>query len=401
MSLEDIDTEQDEMSAAWLRWCDSLRRVPDLVRQLGQENDPRIQAEGYRYLARLATMALERGFESNDRDFPRLMYCQGPARKIGGDCPDAVYRDCGIDGSGCYRISGVRGNAAALVFSLMRDPGLAAREGKSAVAASLTGDELVFDPDGSFDLWLGGPRQSQNWQPLPPDSDRLIIRQFFGALERPEPAQLSIERLDAPTDPPVLSPPDVERALGAAKGFFETIPELWAGELARLYEKQNHLAVLPAEDQGRLQALPSGTPLWGSYCLEADEALLVEFEPPECDYWSLLCGGHWFESLDYRTQVCHLNMDQVEVDRDGVVRAVVAHEDPGVPNWLETGANKQGFLLLRYLGGELAPEPSCRVISLAGLAAELPFPTRSVSAIERAAEREKRRRASDHRVEGI
>jgi hypothetical protein len=94
-------------------------------------------------------------------------------------------------------------------------------------------------------------------------------------------------------------------------------------------------------------------------------------------------------------------MDQVEVDEDGVVRAVVAHEDPGVPNWLETSGYEQGFLLLRYLGNDSAPEPSCRVIPFEKLAAALPFPTRTVSKEERASERRTRRRASDHRAEGI
>jgi hypothetical protein len=401
---EETDAARDEMSEAWLRWCDSLRRVPDLVKKLGQEDDPRIQAEGYRYLARVANMALERGFESFDRDFPRLLYCQGPARKIGGDCPDAVYRDCAVDGRGVFQISGSRGNAAVLIFSLMRNPIQAAQEGKSTVAASYTSSELDFESDGTFDLCFGGESeesQSKNWRPMPPDADRLIVRQFFGSLEAPEPALLAIERLDAPAQVRVLGPVDVEHAMGAAIGFFEHIPEFWAGELDRLYEKDNYVAALPADDQGRLQALPSGTPLWGSYRLAKNEALLVEFTPPACDYWSLLCGGHWFESLDYRTQVCHLNMDQVEVDEDGVVRAVVAHEDPGVPNWLETSGYEQGFLLLRYLGNDSAPEPSCRVIPFEKLAAELPFPTRTVSKEERASERRTRRRASDHRAEGI
>jgi hypothetical protein len=401
MSLDEVEKSEDAMEAAWLRWCDSLRRVPELAKRLGQEDDPRVQAEGYRYLARLANMALERGFESGDRDFPRLLYCQGPARKIGGDCPDAVYRDCAVDGSGRYRVSGLRGNAAVLVFSLMRDPARAASEGKSTVAASFLSAELAFEPDGSFELWLGGEPRSGNWRALPEDSDRLIVRQFFGARESPESARLSIERLDAPAEPSALAPDDVTRALGAAKGFFDFIPEFWAGEFERLCERQNYLAALAPEDQGRLQALPSGTPLWGSFRLEAGEALVIEFEPPVCDYWSLLCGGHWFESLDYRTQVCHLNMDQIEVDEDGVARAVVAHEDPGVPNWLETGGQGEGFLLLRYLGADSTPEPSCRVVQVSELAAELPFRARVVPRSERAEEQLRRRRASDRRVEGI
>ena len=48
---------QDEMSTAWPERYDILRRVPNLVKKLGREDDPRIQAERYRYLARLDNMA--------------------------------------------------------------------------------------------------------------------------------------------------------------------------------------------------------------------------------------------------------------------------------------------------------------------------------------------------------
>ena len=62
------------------------------------------------------------------------------------------------------------------------------------------------------------------------------------------------------------------------------------------------------------------------------------------------------------------NGHQAHVDADGRVRVVVAHVDPGVPNWLDTEGRPIGMVVYRYVGAahEAAadapgscPSPSC------------------------------------------
>ena len=410
----------EEMQTAWDAFCDALRSAPaSLFERAGirspetgegesgsrgkteSEADPRRCAEGYRYLARLAGMALERGFEARDPDAPRLLFSQGPARKIGGDCPDAVYRDCTIDGRGSYLLSGTRGNAASLILSVNRSP-LATAEGKPAIVSSITCDEIEFEPDGRFELWLGGEARTRNWCPLSQDASSVIVRQFFGAREDPEPATLLIERLDAPREVPApLHGDGVVQALGLARAFLGYIPGFWSDEYERLTRRPNRIEALSPEHQARVQALPSGRPLWGHYRLAADEVLLVEVTPPACSYWSLLCGTPWFESLDYRHHACHLDMDQAELDGKGRLQAIVSPRDPGVPNWLDTGGYREGFLLLRWIGTDDAPEPHCRTLPFDSIASFLPENTRRISREERAEERARRRRASDLRFQGL
>jgi hypothetical protein len=49
-------------------------------------------------------------------------------------------------------------------------------------------------------------------------------------------------------------------------------------------------------------------------------------------------------------------------------RLVVAHEDPGLPNWLDTGGEGEGLIFVRYLLPEEQPLPlSTRVVPLAEL----------------------------------
>ena len=394
-------TDHDALAHAWLALCETLRDVPATIERLGTSNEPRARAEGYRHLARLLRMALERGFEGADADHPRLLFAQGPSRKIGGDCPDAVYRDCTLAGGAAYRVFGTRGNAASVVFTINRDPAAAAAADEPVLIDHITSEELCFDADGAFELWLGGEEREGNWRPLPEDAGGLMIRQFFGASEPSVPATLSIERLDGEDDARALSIEDVERAIVSARLFMQHIPQVWSAELRHLLETPNHLAPLAPERQARLQATPGGVPLWGSFRLDPNEALVVEFTPPDSVYWSLMCGGPWFESLDARTQVCHLNMDQAVVDGDGLVRIVVAHQDPGAANWLQTGGHAAGFLLLRYLGDDPAPAARCRVVRHEELRAMLPASTRLATPADRAADLAARRWSSDRRFEGL
>ena len=67
-----------------------------------------------------------------------------------------------------------------------------------------------------------------------------------------------------------------------------------------------------------------------------DEALVVDCDIPESRYWSFhLYSLAWWEALEYGTRVTTRNHTQTRISDDGRIRVVVAHEDPGVANWLD------------------------------------------------------------------
>ena len=69
-----------------------------------------------------------------------------------------------------------------------------------------------------------------------------------------------------------------------------------------------------------------------------------------------------------REQISSLNGWQSRVDPDGVIRLVVAHRDPGVPNWLDTGGHRFGTIFWRYLLPD--PDPTiatCEVVPVDSL----------------------------------
>ncbi|MDP6243412.1 MAG: hypothetical protein QF462_08790, partial [Myxococcota bacterium] len=89
--------------------------------------------------------------------------------------------------------------------------------------------------------------------------------------------------------------------------------------------------------------------------------------PPECEYWNLQIGNHWLESLDFRHYTTHVNHETAVRENDGSVRIVIAHRDPGVPNWLDTAGHARGGLALRWVGAEHPPSPSTRVAEIDSL----------------------------------
>ena len=61
---------------------------------------------------------------------------------------------------------------------------------------------------------------------------------------------------------------------------------------------------------------------------------------------------------------------QLGRNADGTVRIVIAHEDPGLPNYLTTAGHAEGSMLLRWVDADRHPTPACRVVKLASLASE-------------------------------
>ncbi len=54
---------------------------------------------------------------------------------------------------------------------------------------------------------------------------------------------------------------------------------------------------------------------------------------------------------------------------------VVAHQDPGVHNWLDTEGRREGLVTYRWVFSSSAPAPKSRVVKLAELRAQLPAST--------------------------
>lgn len=102
--------------------------------------------------------------------------------------------------------------------------------------------------------------------------------------------------------------------------------------------------------------------------LGSEEALVIEVTPPDCQSWNFQLDNHWMESLDYRYFRVTINKHTARYEPDGSLRIVVAHADPGHPNWIETAEHQQGTMCFRWIRADRHPQPQCKLVKLSELA---------------------------------
>ena len=68
------------------------------------------------------------------------------------------------------------------------------------------------------------------------------------------------------------------------------------------------------------------------------------------------------ESLDYRYYRVWINSHTAQYRKDGSVRIIVAHQDPGVDNWIETVGHYRGTMLFRWVRAKEPPAPRTRIV---------------------------------------
>ena len=120
-------------------------------------------------------------------------------------------------------------------------------------------------------------------------------------------------------------------------------------------DRPNELLTATAAELGAADTTPDNLYMIGTFRLEADEALVIELDPPDTRYWSVTLENIWHECIDARRR--HSSMTNVGAvsDADGKVRIVVAGNDLGVDNWLDTGGRHRGFVIVRWIDNPDAP----------------------------------------------
>jgi hypothetical protein len=350
--------------AAWAEFCDLLKAAGEEVRRLGV-TDPLDIAEGYRMLTRLLRGSLENRLEYGYPAHPELICTCHETIKIVAENPDNLYLGSSIAGRYDYRVWGTRGEARWLSFNTFAAGGFGSGN-RRGTGTTLHEHQLDVAPDGTFELMLSQQPQSGNWLALEPDTTSLAIRQTFLRKGVDRPAELHIERIGAGADaPPPLSPAHLIESLIASAHYVQAITAIGASWAERNAVHPNAFYDAQEDDTRRFKD-PEITWHMAYVSLTTDEALVVEFVPPRCDYWMVAMHNHWMETLDYRYHPVTLNSATATIADDGSVRCVVAHQDPGVPNWLSTAGHERTVLGVRWVGRDIADVvPETRVAPLA------------------------------------
>jgi hypothetical protein len=342
--------------------------------------DPRVvsdqaRAEGLRYLTRILAGGIPLTMEATDPDFPKLVQFLSPAIQFGLPAADCCYHWATVAGGRTYRVSGTRGSAR--LFDIET------RENHMAQLAQWTlldrRADFEIDADGSFEVILSTDERSGNWLRLPDGPGNIVIRQYFYDWLTEEPADLRIECLDAEYPPRPRGTTDVAAGLELLTRWVMTIPAACRHAVEGHYTAPDDALEFVPLDFGWADLLYGK----GHYRCAPDEAVIVEVTPPEAPYWNLQLLSHYWEALDWYDRQTSINGHQAQLDSDGVFRAVIAHTDPGVPNWLDTAGRTDGLLAARYFRAASTPIPCLRTVPLEKLRTELPSDTPQVTPDER------------------
>ncbi len=381
---EDLDS-----GLAWNHLLEAMKRASETVLSDSVSQEPVDMTSGFRHLLVLLGVGIDellrRGLDTVPAVKPSVM---DAAFKWGMECPDCIYVGSALRGTETYRLWGKRGSA--------RYVGLQIMSGMASTFNALL-DDFTLGPDGEFEVILSTEPHEGNWVPLEENATMLVIRHFFYDWEHEVAAELSIEPHSgrAPVGAAASGDPraTLARQLIALGDFLEENLTFFLS--LSVPEEPN--SFLPPLDGAAMGAAAENRPVIGSWRLAPDEALVIEVEPPQGLYWSFSLGNVWWETIDYGNRQSSLNGHQTAVDDDGKVRVVVAHQDPGVANWLDTAGHSGGAIILRCVRTDTAPVPSVEVVPFERLAEKLPDGTRRVSPDQRAAVIQMRREAVSRR----
>ncbi len=369
----------DAMATAWSEFAAALATMGDEIRGGTYPTSERELADGYRYLGRLAVLALQWAVEFGDPDFPAFYRHDDDITKWGGPNVDNRYLRARVRGENTYRITGNAATSHGFVLQLNEGD---MQYDEHGVYGELWGDQLEKNPDGSFELIVSAERHEGNWLPLHPDARIISIREYFNDWATDTPGWFTISCVETAGRAPVPLTPDViAQRMAEARRWAETSLRYWNDYLNKAKGDRTNSISAPRSVAAGAAAIAYGA---GYFDLDHDQAMVIEGGAPDAWHWNyLLYNLGWFESLDFANRTTSLNGHQIHVDGDGRFRIVVAHRDPGTPNWLDTTGLKSGMVSYRYIHATSTPSVECRVVPFDEVRATLPPETPIVSEAQR------------------
>ena len=363
----------------WNAFCDALKEAGGAIVRSECPDGPSDRAEGYRYLLGFLHSTLSGFLYDAGPEAPAFVRIMDDVVKFGLDCPDGINSYVAtVRDDLTYRIWGHAGTVRYIGWQFMAP-------GRGSVA-NISLHDFEVDPDGTFEIWISKVPREGNWFEMPSGVDRIGLRQFQYDW-REQYAEIHIEAEGiAPSLPRCLQQrPSPEQFADAVKSLgtgFAVQSNFWIDFIHSFRAGGDNIVppavILPEMGGNRLQSAANG--YWS---LRPDEALLLEFVPPEARYWSVCLGNFWYATLDYAYHQSSLNGSQARFDEDGACRIVVSRSDPSLANWLDTVGHEEGTITFRWLLADEVPEVRSRVVAIADLDDVLPSGTARVSPEER------------------
>jgi Protein of unknown function (DUF1214) len=395
-----------ELKEAWDAFCDRLKSAGALVFKDVNPATALQRVDGFRYLTQNLSQAFDLGLETKDTRYPALHAFCSPTRKLGSDNADCIYIQAWIDGDSVYKISGSKGTARMWNIAVQgpRSPSAYGTAASRTLhepfgdtpEANLFGHELATNWDGTFELYIGGERQGQNWLPTTKGTRKLFLRQYFDRWDE-ESAEYRIERVGMDAPRPIPTAPQMIEAMQWAGNFVYDAVDYWPDWVWELGDQIDPQAI----NQFKASNLAPDKP-WSAqseamdrrrgrmitmmrWAFSADEALILEFDAYD-GFWMITSEGIFGNSMDYLYRPVSYTPSRTAVDSDGRIRLVLAKDDPGFSNWIDNQGYASGVLTFRNVHSRHTPELCTKVVKAAEVAHYLPRDSQRSSREQRVAE---------------
>lgn len=324
---------------------------------------------------------------NSDANYPKVLRIMQPAAswfgrdvpgsRWGGDSPDYTYRVIPIAHDARYEVRGRQMGDAAVTVAYT----LVANTATSVTLGSLESRDVQMDDSGAFVITIDGRTADgrPNHIQSQPGAYFLFIRDAIGDWLTETPNALRVRRLDPPDRAPLT---DEELAHRAARHMVDDVYLVYW--FSRLGYGQPPNILRPPRASGGLGGLVSQWGSQGNIRLADDEALVMTGNSAGAAFRNVVLHDVFFLTIDYWKRQTSLNTSQMAADADGQFTYVVAHQDPGVHNWLDTGGLDELLAVHRWQAlprdeAHEAPTLRCRTVKVKNLEQALPAGVQRIS----------------------
>ena len=366
---------ENKARAALDELLDTVREAAD--RFAGPEwgiQTPEDTAGAIRLIANLLEGGLVGHFDDDPRQ-PVFRQIVTSTRKSLGDNADAIYFDAPVSSEHAYRVHGRMAGSVYVSFTI--EAGGAGGAFPKRTAGVLNDTQFDVDEDGCFEIFLGGPRRERNWLALAPDASRVTTRHYFEqersrAIPPIPDFALEIQLVEHLAPLPPASDESVADGLRRVATYVRSrsLDQPKPGDVEQPAFVSQELNVFPKPIPPGDHPLAAADASYSmaAYVLGPDEALVIKARWPDCRCANVSLWNRHLQTYDYAHRQVSLNRAQTHFEADGSFQVVIAHRDPGVPNWLDTEGRPFGLVFWRYLlpEGEIET-PQARVVDVADL----------------------------------
>lgn len=319
-----------------------------------------------------------------------------PGSRWGADSPDFCYRMIPVSHDGSYVIRARPSceSPPTAHFALM---------GKNTAAPQILSllDSVDMEPedDGEFVLTVDADPANgrKNHIQTSPDAQQIWIRDALGDWQAQVPFALTVERVNPPLSDPLS---DEEVVQLAARALVDGV--YYSYFISRITTSLPPNQMDKPVSSAAMGGMATQYTAKANVVLQPDEAMIVTASSAGALFRNAVLTSVFNVSLNYWDKVSCLNHSQMAPDGDGMFTYVIAHQDPGVHNWLDTNGLPQvvfGHRWQSFPGGSAKDVPTieARVVALANLEKELPAGVARIDGAGRMAQLASRRAGFDSR----